>query len=175
MIHVDQLLEADRIHHETWMQEALKEADKALVLDEVPIGAVLVYQGQIVGRGHNVRESQERALGHAELMAIETANQQLGHWRLEEASLYVTLEPCPMCAGALMNCRIKEVIYGASDLKAGCAGTLMNLLEEDRFNHRAQVIQGVLEQECSHKLSQFFKDLRQRKKMAKARQTEHKE
>ena len=153
----------DQDYHKRWMRAALEEADKAQDLDEVPIGAVVVYNDQIVGRGHNVRETGQKAVGHAEIMAIEDANRRLGRWRLEGASLYVTLEPCPMCAGAIINARLERVIYGANDPKAGCAGTLMNLLEDTRFNHRVEVVAGVMSAECGEVLSQLFRQLRQRK------------
>ncbi|PKY90479.1 tRNA adenosine(34) deaminase TadA [Falseniella ignava] len=149
--------------HERWMRQALEEADKAEQLNEVPIGAIIVKDQQIIGRGYNVRETQHQATGHAEIQAIEDANRHQQAWRLEGATMYVTLEPCPMCAGALINSRIQTVVYGASDLKAGCAGTLMNLLQDDRFNHQVEVISGVLAEECGDKLSYFFRKLRLRK------------
>lgn len=146
--------------HELWMKEAIIEAEKAAALNEVPIGAVIVHEGRIVGRGHNVRETSNRALSHAELMAIEEANVNLGTWRLLDCQLYVTLEPCPMCAGAIIQARIGQLIYGASDPKAGCAGTLMNLLQESRFNHQTETISGVMQEECSALLTNFFRNLR---------------
>jgi tRNA(adenine34) deaminase len=146
------------------MREAIKEAEKAGALDEVPIGAVIVHENEIIARGYNVRETSQTSLSHAELIAIEEANKKRGSWRLEDCTLYVTLEPCPMCAGAIVQSRIRRVVYGASDPKAGCAGTLMNLLAEERFNHQAEVTRGVLEQECGDLLRDFFKALRSRKK-----------
>lgn len=157
--------------HEYWMELALEEAQKAYEKGEVPIGAVIVKDGQLIARGHNVRELTHRAIGHAEMVAIEQANQQLDAWRLENATLYVTLEPCPMCAGAIIMSRIQRVVYGASDQKAGCAGTLMNLLTDERFNHQAEVIAGVKEMECVALLQSFFKTLRHRNKQQKAQRT----
>lgn len=151
------------IHH-YWMNEAVKEAQKAQALGEVPIGAVIVKDQEIIGRGHNNRETQFAATGHAELIAIQAANQELQAWRLEGATLYVTLEPCPMCAGACVLSRLDRVVYAARDPKGGCSGSLMNLLQEDRFNHQVEVIEGVLAQECGQMMSNFFRDLRMRKK-----------
>lgn len=160
MLTSNQLIDEERLEHEAWMRLALQEADKAEAIREVPIGAIIVRDGEIIGRGHNVRESENLATGHAEIQAIQDANQKTEAWRLEGATMYVTLEPCPMCAGALINSRIQRVVYGASDPKAGCAGTMMNLLEDSRFNHRVEVIQGILESECGEKLSAFFQQLR---------------
>ncbi len=148
---------------EKYMAAALQEARRAWILNEVPIGAVVVKDGEIIGRGFNLRESMQTTLTHAELLAIQDANQKVGSWRLEDCTLYVTLEPCPMCAGAIVQSRVKRVVYGASDPKAGCAGTLMNLLEEPRFNHQVEVKSGVLEPQCSTVLKNFFKELRQKK------------
>ena len=148
---------------EKYMAAALQEARRAWMLNEVPIGAVVVKDGEIIGRGFNLRESMQTTLTHAELLAIQDANQKVGSWRLEDCTLYVTLEPCPMCAGAIVQSRVKRVVYGASDQKAGCAGTLMNLLEEPRFNHQVEVKSGVLEPQCSTVLKNFFKELRQKK------------
>ncbi|RKQ32998.1 tRNA adenosine(34) deaminase TadA [Oceanobacillus halophilus] len=152
---------------EKFMTAAITEAKKALQLNEVPIGAVIVYQGKIIASGHNLRETSQEALTHAELIAIEAANKKIGSWRLEDCTLYVTLEPCPMCAGAIVQSRIQRVVYGAPDPKAGCAGTLMNLLDEPRFNHQAEVTDGILEQECASLLTDFFRELRQKKKQVK--------
>lgn len=152
------------IEDERYMLLAIEEAKKASNLNEVPIGAVIVYKGEIIAASHNVRETSQKTLSHAELLAIEEANKKIGSWRLEDCTLYVTLEPCPMCAGAIVQSRIKRVVFGASDPKAGCAGTLMNLLEDERFNHQAAVSSGVLEAECSSLLKDFFRTLRQQKK-----------
>ncbi|SDM78698.1 tRNA adenosine(34) deaminase TadA [Tenuibacillus multivorans] len=146
--------------HEYYMKEAIKEAKKAEDIREVPIGAVIVHHGDIIARGYNQRETTQLSHSHAEIIAIEQANQAIGSWRLEECTLYVTLEPCPMCAGAIVQARIPHVVYGASDPKAGCAGTLMNLLDESRFNHQANVDAGVLKEECASLLTQFFKGIR---------------
>lgn len=145
------------------MKLAIKEAKKAEAIDEVPIGAVIVYQDQVIGRGYNQRERKQSSLAHAEILAIHEANKELNSWRLEGATLYVTLEPCQMCAGALIQSRIKRVVYGASDYKAGCAGSLMNLLEENQFNHQVEVTRGVMQAETSAMLTNFFKRLRKKK------------
>ncbi|SFD72102.1 tRNA-adenosine deaminase [Lentibacillus persicus] len=146
-----------------YMQAAIDQAKKAESLNEVPIGAVVVYQDEIIASGYNLRESSQTTLSHAELIAIEKANQKIGSWRLEDCTLYVTLEPCPMCAGAIVQSRIERVVFGAPDPKAGCAGTLMNLLQDDRFNHQVDVAGGVLEDECSALLTDFFRKLRRGK------------
>jgi tRNA(adenine34) deaminase len=136
-------------------------------LNEVPIGAVVVYNGEIISRAHNLREMEQTAVAHAELLAIDQACRRLGTWRLEDTTLYVTLEPCPMCSGAIMLSRVKRVVYGASDPKGGCVGTLMNLLQEPRFNHQSEVTAGVMAEECGQMLSQFFQQLRKRNKLEK--------
>lgn len=146
--------------HVAYMRAAMEEARLAEAKLEVPIGAVVVWQDQIIGRGHNLRETTRDPLAHAELIAIKQASEHLGAWRLLDCRLYVTLEPCPMCAGAIVQARVPQVIYGTTDPKAGCAGTLMNLLQEDRFNHRVDVVSGVLQEECSAMLTQFFRKLR---------------
>ncbi|MCA1037866.1 MULTISPECIES: tRNA adenosine(34) deaminase TadA [Bacillus] len=152
-----------------YMKEAIEEAKKAGELGEVPIGAVVVLDGKIISRAHNLRESNQNAVAHAELLAIEEACGMLGTWRLEDAVLYVTLEPCAMCSGAIILSRIKRVVYGASDPKGGCAGTFMNLLQDERFNHQSEVSAGVLEEECGSLLTDFFRALRERKKEEKRR------
>ena len=152
---------------EFFMREALKEAQKAYDQEEVPIGAVVVLNGEIIGRGHNLREKEQDATLHAEIKAILQANQHLGSWRLEDCELFVTLEPCPMCSGAMILARMKKVIFGAFDPKAGTAGTFMNLLQDSRFNHQVEVEQGVLEEECQEILRSFFKGLRERNKKRK--------
>ncbi|MCR8969904.1 tRNA adenosine(34) deaminase TadA [Facklamia sp. 7083-14-GEN3] len=153
--------------HKKWMLEAIKEAKKAEAIGEVPIGAVVVFNEEIIGRGFNIRESQHQATGHAEILAIRQANERLQAWRLQGAKLYVTLEPCPMCAGACVLARLDQVIFAARDPKGGCSGSLMNLLQEERFNHQVEVIEGVLEEECSQMMSDFFRQLRQKKKAKK--------
>jgi tRNA(adenine34) deaminase len=154
---------------EIYMLEAIHEAQKAEEMGEVPIGAVLVLDEKIIARAHNLRETKQNALAHAELLAIDEACRKLGTWRLENAVLYVTLEPCPMCAGAVILSRIARVVYGAKDPKGGCAGTFMNLPEDERFNHRSEVVSGVLEKECGELLTNFFKKIRERKRKEKAK------
>lgn len=148
---------------EKYMRLAIAEAKKAAQKDEVPIGAVIVHEQEVIATGHNKRESSQRSLSHAELIAIERANERVGSWRLEDCTLYVTLEPCPMCAGALVQSRIKRVVYGAKDPKAGCVGTLMDLVSDERFNHQVEWTSGVLEAPCRNLLTNFFQTLRQRK------------
>jgi tRNA(adenine34) deaminase len=152
--------------HETYMRAAIEEAQKAAAIGEVPIGAVIVRDGEIVGRGYNLRETRKDPTLHAEMIAIREASERLGGWRLIGCTLYVTLEPCPMCAGAIVQSRIEQVVYGAVDPKAGCAGTLMNLLEEPRFNHQVPVVEGVLALECGQLLTDFFRSLRKKRKSA---------
>lgn len=150
-----------------YMQQALEEAKKAAALGEVPIGAVLVYKDEIIARAHNLRETTQNALTHAESMAIQEACEKIGSWRLEETTLYVTLEPCPMCAGAILQSRVPRVVYGARDLKAGCVDSLYRLLNDPRFNHECIVTEGVLADECGQILTDFFRALRERKKQEK--------
>lgn len=150
--------------HMLWMRMAMEEAEKAAAVGEVPIGAVIVRNGEVVGRGYNLRETSLDPTAHAEMIAIREASRTLGAWRLLDCKLYVTLEPCPMCAGAIVQARIPHVIFGTSDPKAGCAGTLMNLLQEERFNHRVDLTQGVLQEVCSERLSRFFRELRELRK-----------
>jgi tRNA(adenine34) deaminase len=147
-----------------FMKLAIEEAKKAKEIGEVPIGAVIVINGEVVSTAFNLRERDQRSIAHAEILAIDEACKALGTWRLEDATLYVTLEPCPMCAGAIVLSRVKRVVYGASDPKGGCAGTLMNLLQEERFNHQVDITNGVEEETCSKLLSDFFRSLRERKK-----------
>ena len=142
------------------MKQALKQAEKARKLEEVPIGCVIVLNEKIIARGYNRRNTDHTSLAHAEMMAIKKACKKIGDWRLEECTLYVTLEPCQMCAGAIVQSRIKRVVIGAMNKKAGCAGSIFNLLEEDRFNHKAEVTRGVLENECAGMVSAFFRELR---------------
>ncbi|WP_102026691.1 tRNA adenosine(34) deaminase TadA [Salirhabdus sp. Marseille-P4669] len=152
------------MNHEYFMRKAIKEARIAEALHEVPIGAVVVKDGEIIAKGHNLRESTQQAKAHAEFLAIEEANKVLGSWRLDECTLYVTLEPCPMCAGAILQSRIPTVVFGAYDPKAGCCGSIVNLLQDNRFNHVANVIPNVLAEECGAMLTSFFQKLRARKK-----------
>lgn len=152
---------------ERYMKEAIRQAKKARALEEVPIGCVIVCNGQIIARGCNRRNTDKNTLSHAELNAIKKASKKLGDWRLEGCTMYVTLEPCQMCAGALMQSRIDRVVIGSMNPKAGCAGSVLNLLEMDGFNHKVEVIRGVLQEECSIMLSDFFRELREKKKMLK--------
>lgn len=145
---------------EQYMHLAIEEARKAAAMGEVPIGAVIEKEGKIIASAHNLREIEQKATAHAELLAIEAACRAVGFWRLNGCTLYVTLEPCPMCAGAIVQSRIERLVYGAADPKGGCAGTLMNLVQDDRFNHRAEITAGVLAEECGAMLSDFFKALR---------------
>ena len=149
------------------MKEAIRQAKKAWKIEEVPIGCVIVYQGKIIGRGYNRRTTDKNPLAHAEISAIKKASKVMGDWRLEGCTMYVTLEPCQMCAGALMQSRIDRVVIGSMNPKAGCAGSVLNLLEMDGFNHKVEVIRGVLQEECSIMLSDFFRELREKKKMLK--------
>lgn len=144
------------------MKEALKQAQKARSLGEVPIGCVIVYQGRIIGRGYNRRMTDRTALAHAEISAIRKANRILGDWRLDDCEMYVTLEPCPMCAGAIVQSRIAAVYIGAMNPKAGCGGSILNLLEESRFNHQCRVERGILAEMCSQMLKEFFLELRKK-------------
>ncbi|WP_425805845.1 tRNA adenosine(34) deaminase TadA [Desulfitobacterium sp. Sab5] len=142
--------------HQDWMRLALEQAKLAYDSGEVPIGAVVVYNNQILALAHNEKEQRQDPTAHAEILAIQRATEKLGAWRLSDAALYVTLEPCPMCAGALVQARLKTLVYGATDLKGGAAGSVMNVLDINRWNHRIEVIVGVMEEECSAILKDFF-------------------
>ena len=157
---------------EKFMKEAIRQAKKAYALREVPIGCVIVYEGKIIARGYNRRNTDKNTTSHAEINAIRKASKKLGDWRLEGCTLYVTLEPCQMCAGAIVQARINKVVIGSMNPKAGCAGSVLNLLEMDGFNHKVEVERGVLEEECSTMLSGFFKELRMEKAKAKAKAKE---
>ncbi|MCP3764910.1 tRNA adenosine(34) deaminase TadA [Domibacillus sp. A3M-37] len=157
---------------EFFMKMAIEEAKKAERLGEVPIGAVIVKNNEVIASGHNLRETTQNAVTHAELLAIEKACESTRSWRLEGTTLYVTLEPCPMCSGAILLSRVERVVYGADDPKAGCAGTLMNLLDDERFNHRCEVVPGVLADECGMLLTEFFRNLRKKKKDQKKQKVE---
>ncbi|MCS4486573.1 tRNA adenosine(34) deaminase TadA [Staphylococcus americanisciuri] len=150
--------------HEYYMSLALEEAYQAATKGEVPIGAVIVKDDQVIARAHNLRETLQLPTAHAEHLAIEQAAQALKTWRLEGCTLYVTLEPCVMCAGTIVMSRVEQVVYGAEDPKGGCSGSLMNLIEDAQMNHRAKVVRGVLAYSCGQQLKTFFKTLRQRKK-----------
>ena len=148
---------------ERYMKEAIRQARKAEALMEVPIGCVIVKDGRIIARGYNRRNTDKNTLSHAELNAIRKASRVTGDWRLEGCTMYVTLEPCQMCAGALVQSRIDEVVIGCMNPKAGCAGSVINLLDMDGFNHRVKITKGILEDECSSMLSSFFRKLRKQK------------
>ena len=152
---------------EKYMKDALKQAKKAYALGEVPIGCVIVHQGKIIGRGYNRRNTDKNTLAHAEITAINKASKYIGDWRLEECTMYVTLEPCQMCAGAIVQARIPQVVMGCMNPKAGCAGSILNILDMPQFNHQVEVTRGVLEQECSDMLKLFFTQLRERNKEEK--------
>ena len=152
---------------EKYMHAAIREARKAYALEEVPIGCVIVYQDKIIARGYNRRNTDKNTIAHAEMTAIKKASKKLGNWRLEGCTMYVTLEPCQMCAGAIVQARIDKVVIGSMNPKAGCAGSVLNLLEIPSFNHQVEIQKGVLEEECSHMLSSFFKELRERKRRQK--------
>ena len=149
---------------EKFMKAALRQAQKAANIDETPIGCVIVYDGKIIARGYNRRNTEKNTLAHAELSAIRKASKKLGDWRLEGCTMYVTLEPCQMCAGAIVQSRMDKVVIGAMNPKAGCAGSVMNLLQIPAFNHQVALEYGILEEECSSILTNFFKALRQKKK-----------
>lgn len=155
-----------------YMKEAIKQAKKAWKLTEVPIGCVIVYNDKIIGRGYNRRNTDKTTLGHAEITAIKRASKIMGDWRLEDCTLYVTLEPCQMCAGAIVQARIPRVVIGSMNPKAGCAGSILNLLDMQQFNHRCEVVRGVMKQECSDMLTTFFKELREIKKREKQKNKE---
>ena len=152
---------------EKYMREAIKQAKKAYAIGEVPIGCVIVYQDKIIARGYNRRTIDKNKLAHAELQAIRKASKKMEDWRLEECTMYVTLEPCQMCAGAIVQARIPEVMIGCMNPKAGCAGSVLNLLDVQAFNHQAEVKTKVLEEECSLMMKQFFRELRAKQKMKK--------
>ena len=153
--------------HEYYMKEAIRQARKAEKLMEVPIGCVIVYEGKIIARGYNRRNTDKNTLSHAEMNAIRKASKKLGDWRLEGCTMYVTLEPCQMCSGAIVQSRIDEVVIGCMNPKAGCAGSVLNLLEVQEFNHQVTITQGILEEECSQMMSNFFRRLREMKKEKK--------
>lgn len=154
--------------HIKYMKEALKQAKKAYALGEVPIGCVIVYEDKIIARGYNRRNTDKNTLAHAEITAINRASKKMGDWRLEDCTLYVTLEPCQMCAGAIVQSRITNVVMGCMNPKAGCGGSVLNILEMPEFNHQVNVTRGVMEEECSQILQDFFKELRIRNKEEKA-------
>ena len=153
---------------EKYMKAAIREAKKAYALDEVPIGCVIVQNDKIIARGYNRRNTDKNTLAHAEMAAIKKASKKTGDWRLEDCTMYVTLEPCQMCAGAIVQSRLGKVVIGSMNPKAGCAGSVINLLQMKQFNHQVEMETGVLEEECSAMLSGFFQELREKKKQAKS-------
>lgn len=148
---------------EKYMREAVRQAKKAAALNEVPIGCVIVHEGKIIGRGYNRRMTDHSVLAHAEIIAIKKACKKMGDWRLENCTIYITLEPCPMCAGAIVQARIPRAVIACMNPKAGCAGSVMNLLQEDGFNHQVEIEAGMMGEECSQMLKDFFKSLRKKK------------
>ena len=155
---------------EKYMREALRQAKKAYRLEEVPIGCVIVHEGKIIARGYNRRNTDKSTLSHAELNAIRKAAKKLGDWRIEECTMYVTLEPCPMCAGAIVQARIPRVVLGARNPKAGCAGSVLNLFDVQGFNHRVSLTDGICEEECRMLMSGFFRELREKNKKNNGKQ-----
>ena len=151
------------MEHEIYMREAVNEAKKAFELDETPIGAVIVQDGKIIGRGYNRRNSEKNPLCHAEIIAINEAAKYIGDWRIENCTIYVTVEPCPMCAGAIVQARIPTVLFGTENVKAGCCGSVLNLMQQEKLNHRAEVISDVLKEECSSLMKEFFKNMRKKR------------
>ena len=152
---------------EKYMKEAMKQAKKAAAIEEVPIGCVIVYKDKIIARGYNKRNLKKNTLAHAEILAMNKASKVIGDWRLEDCTMYVTLEPCPMCAGAIVQARIPKVVIGSMNPKAGCAGSVLNVLQTEGLNHQVDIESGVLGEECSCMLSDFFKELRKLKKVRK--------
>ena len=146
-----------------YMKMAMAQAKKAMKINEVPIGCVIVHDGKVIARGYNQRNKQGSTLAHAEILAIKKASKVLGDWRLEDCTLYVTLEPCQMCAGAIVQARISRVVIGCMNPKAGCAGSVINILQMKEFNHQVDVERGVLGEECSNMTSEFFRELRKKK------------
>ena len=152
---------------EKYMREAIRQAKKAYALGEVPIGCVIVHDGKIIGRGYNRRNTDKSTLSHAEIIAIRKASKVIGDWRLEECTLYVTLEPCQMCAGAIVQARIPRVVMACMNPKAGCAGSVLNILDMPQFNHQVELMRGIMEEECAQMLRNFFRELRARNKVEK--------
>lgn len=149
--------------YKIFMQEALKEAEKAYAINEIPIGCVIEYNGEIIARGYNQRNIKGNVLCHAEIIAINNACEKFKDWRLEGSTLYVTVEPCAMCAGAILQSRIERVVFGAFNNKGGCCGSILNILNDERFNHRAEIISGILEEDCQKIMKDFFKNIRNKK------------
>lgn len=149
---------------ESFMKQAVKQAKQAYDKLETPIGCVIVHEDKIIARGYNKRNMKKNTLAHAEILAINKASKVLGDWRLEDCTMYVTLEPCPMCAGAIVQARIPHVVIGSMNPKAGCAGSVLNLLQQDGLNHQVEITKGVLAEECSGLMTSFFRELRKKKK-----------
>ena len=164
---IDELTPEERRIHEKYMDKAIAQAKRAYANGDVPIGCVIVHDDRIIARGFNKRNLKKTTLAHAEILAIEQASKKLGDWRLEECTMYVTLEPCQMCAGAIVQARIPNVVIGCMNPKAGCAGSILNILEMPQFNHQVKVTRGILEVECSQMLKTFFEELRIRNKQEK--------
>ena len=161
------MLEEEKMSKEKFMKEALKEAKKAYEKEEVPVGAIIVKDGKIIARAHNLKETKRSSICHAEILAIEKACKKLGAWRLTDCDMYVTLEPCAMCTGALINSRIRKLYIGTNDEKTGACGSKINILEDVFFNHKIEIERGILQKECETILKDFFKFLRQRNKFEK--------
>ena len=155
---------------EKYMKQAIKLAKKAWKIEEVLIGCVIVHEGKVIGRGYNRRTTDKNPLAHAELIAIKKASKKIGDWRLEDCTLYVTLEPCQMCSGAIVQARIPRVVVGCMNPKAGCAGSILNLLDMKEFNHQVDLTTGVLGEECSEMMKQFFRELREKQKKLKEKE-----
>ena len=160
---------------ESFMKQAVKQAKKAYDKLETPIGCVIVHEDKIIARGYNKRNMKKNTLAHAEILAINKASKVLGDWRLEDCTMYVTLEPCPMCAGAIVQARIPRVVIGSMNPKAGCAGSVLNLLQQDGLNHQVEITKGVLAEECSGLMTSFFRELRKKKKQEKCSRSETEE
>ena len=156
---------------EQFMKEAIKQAKKAAKIGEVPIGCVIVYENRIIARGYNKRNTKKNTLAHAEIIAMNKASKHMGDWRLEGCTMYVTLEPCQMCAGAIVQARMDRVVVGTMNKKAGCCGSVLNLLNMEQFNHQVELSIGILEHECSSVISEFFRELRMQKKLQKEQET----
>jgi len=152
---------------EKYMKEAIKQAKKAAKIGEVPIGCVIVYEGKVIARGYNKRNTKKNTLAHAEIIAMNKASKVVGDWRLEGCTMYVTLEPCQMCAGAIVQARMDRVVVGTMNKKAGCCGSVLNLLDMQEFNHQVELVTGVMEEECAEVISGFFRELRKQKKLEK--------
>lgn len=166
-------MESDKTNlDQKYMRDAYRQAKKAYALGEVPIGCVIVYEGKVIGRGYNRRNTDKNTLAHAEITAIKRASKIIGDWRLEDCTMYVTLEPCQMCAGAIVQARIPRVVMACMNPKAGCAGSVLNILDMPEFNHQVEAVRGVMEEECAALLKTFFKELRIRNKLEKAEKTD---